>query len=57
MEVGKRIYRTINHTIQNPHPQVIEVIGLLINKQSNCIGYVMPYMAIGSLKDGEIDSG
>ena len=54
MEV-KELIRGANHLIQNAyHQNIIQLLGILVDGNSKCIGYIMPYMSMGSLKDGSI---
>ena len=51
----RKIVTGMNHSIQNVyHQNIIQFLGILVDKQLKCIGYVMPYMSMGSLKDGQI---
>ena len=39
------------------HDNIIQLIGILMDTESNCLGYIMPYMPIGSLHDSDIFFG
>ena len=39
------------------HDNIIKLLEIVCHAESNCIGYAMPYMPMGSLDDGDIAFG